>query len=91
MNADYASRQLYVELYAAGYSPREIQIVNITDTGRQGVRVNPLDRPLMVVVNQDVGRIRMRYWHDLDEAHEGVPPFHTEYAPDYETMLQLLH
>jgi len=90
MNASYASRQIYNEIFAAGYSAREVSFYWPDGDEVGGVLLNPHDRPLVLVLSQDHTGIRIRYWHDLRELHEGVGPFHVVYAPDYRTMLDML-
>jgi len=90
---DYGARQIYNELFAAGFSARELEFYTYwadSSHASHGVRLNPLDRRLVLVLNQEAGSIRIRYWHDVQELHEGVGPFHVEYAPDYATMLDML-
>lgn len=87
---DYSARQIYNEIFAAGYSAREVSFYTNENFGWDGVMLNPLDRPMVLILTHLNGSIRIEYFHDLAELHECVPAFHVEYAPDYETMLQLL-
>lgn len=89
---DYGARQIYNELFAAGFSPRTMRFITVDEDEHSAVCVTPPTyvRYFVVVIDQVAAGLRMRYWHDAQERHEGVPPYHTEYAPDYETMLAML-